>query len=69
MPAVSKAQHRFFEMLKHNPSMRKQKGISAKTAEDFTKNSPKGLPERKAKAQLLRQPAKQVDSDDPGDGK
>lgn len=60
MPAVSKAQHNFFEMLKHNPEKRKQHGVSMKTAEDFTKNSPKGLPghktsdEAKAKVKRLR---------------
>lgn len=36
MPAVSKAQFRFFKMLENNPKMRKEKGISKETAKEYT---------------------------------
>jgi hypothetical protein len=69
VPAVSKAQHNFFEMLKNNPKMAKQKGVSQKVAEDFSKNSPKGLPERVAKVNALKKAKpSSVNSDDPADG-
>lgn len=35
MPSVSKAQHNFFEMLKHNPKLAKEKGIPKKTVNDY----------------------------------
>lgn len=47
MPAKSKAQFRFFQMLAHNPQMAKKKGISTAKAREFTAVSPKKLPERK----------------------
>lgn len=50
MPAKSQAQLRFFEMLKHNPKLRKQKGVSADVADEFTQNVDyKSLPKKISK--------------------
>lgn len=50
MPAVSKAQQRYFGMLHAHPEMAKERGVSAKVAEEFAHapgGSTKGLPARK----------------------
>jgi hypothetical protein len=35
MPSKTKKQHRFMEMIAHNPMIAKQKGISQKVGKDF----------------------------------
>jgi hypothetical protein len=45
MPAVSKAQRRYFGMLDHDPAKREAAGVSKKTAHDFAVGSEKGLPQ------------------------
>lgn len=46
MPAVSKAQKRFFGAMLGNPKERAKRGISKETAEDFARGHDTGLPER-----------------------
>jgi hypothetical protein len=46
MPAVSKAQRRFFGMIDHDPEKRKDLGISKQAAHDFAATKEKDLPER-----------------------
>jgi hypothetical protein len=52
MPAKSKRQFRFFKALQNNPNLRKEKGLTKKEAEEFTKENKgklkyKNLPEKK----------------------
>lgn len=50
MPAVSKRQFKFFEMIKHNPKMQEEKGISKEKASEFVdKVDYKKLPKAKLK--------------------
>lgn len=50
MPAKSQAQLKFFEMLKHNPKMRKEKGVSEQVADEFTEHANyKSLPKKLSK--------------------
>ena len=44
MPAVSKAQRRYFGMLDHDPAKRAAAGISKQTAHDYAATQEKGLP-------------------------
>ena len=44
MPAKSKAQYRYFQMMKHNPEKAEAAGISPKVADDFTQTYSKKLP-------------------------
>lgn len=47
MPAASKAQFRFMQMLAHDPEKAKQHGMTAKQAAEFTKGQEPGkLPEK-----------------------
>ena len=46
MPAVSKAQSRFFYAMKSDQDEAKEKGISKQTVSDFTTGGTSGLPER-----------------------
>ena len=47
MPAKSQQQLKFFEMLKHNKKLRKEKGISARVADEFTVGADyKSLPKK-----------------------
>jgi hypothetical protein len=41
MPSRSKAQFRFFKFLEENPEEAKKRGVSEKTAQDFTKDMTK----------------------------
>jgi hypothetical protein len=54
MPSVSKAQHRFMEMVAHDPAAAKRVGVSQSVGKDFADADKKGrynkLPERKADA-------------------
>lgn len=45
MPATSKAQYRYFQMMKHDPDKAKEAGISPKVANDFTATYSKKLPQ------------------------
>jgi len=50
MSSKSKSQFRLFQMLKYNPKMRKQKGISKEVANEFASSGDKSysdLPEKK----------------------
>lgn len=58
MPAKSKAQYRYFQMMKHNPEQAKEAGISPKVADDFTATYSKKLPQHvtsKDRAKALRE--------------
>jgi hypothetical protein len=57
MPAVSKAQQRFFGYLKANPAEAAKRGISAKVADEFAHapgGTDKGLPARAPKEKKKR---------------
>ena len=41
MPSVSKQQFKFFKAVENNPQLAKEKGISQKTAQDFTQGMTK----------------------------
>lgn len=50
MPAVSQAQFKYFQMLKHNPKRRKKEGVSQKVANEFTQSTNYGdLPKKISK--------------------
>lgn len=51
MPAVSKAQARFFRWAEHNPGQAKKEGVNVthQQAHDFAVTKDAGLPERKTK--------------------
>lgn len=57
MPSVSDKQHRFMEMVAHDPAKAKKAGVSQKVGKDFVaadKASPKGPPARG----MVKPPAK-----------
>lgn len=55
MPAESKAQYRYFQMMKHDPEKAKAAGISPKVADDFTQTYSKKLPQHVARAKALKE--------------
>lgn len=56
MPAKSKAQYRFMQAVCHGTAKKKPKGLSKAEACEYVQGqSPKGLPEKKAKKALARQ--------------
>lgn len=57
MPAVSKAQFRFFKAMAANPTEARAKGISRKVASEFSQapgGTLKGLPEKRAEKKAKR---------------
>ena len=56
MPAVSKAQRKFFGMLEHNPGMAKKRGIKMTHAQmhEYASTSEKNLPYKVKKPNLAK---------------
>lgn len=67
MPSVSPKQHRFMEMVAHNPGAAKRVGVPQKVGQDFADaDAAKGNKMRRALKPLGQQPNRMADEEDAG---